>query len=240
MSYGRLTVINFLFDIDGTLTPPRQKIPQDFRNIFGEWVTTQRAGGNNVFLVTGSNKTKTKEQIGIALWRAVNGCYQNSGNQLYVRGSLAKQSTWKISAELRLDILELCGESQWFGRAKINIEERVGMVNITALGRSASQRLRTQYYIWDAEHGEREGIVSHLSSKYPDLECAIGGEISIDIYPNGKNKSQVLEDMTGDTVFFGDKCDAGGNDYHISQKAGRYYHVENWRETKNILETIYV
>jgi phosphomannomutase len=233
-------MINFLFDIDGTLTPPRQKIPSSFRRSFGDWVVAQRTRGNRVFLVTGSNKTKTKEQVGVSLWRVVNGCYQNCGNQLYVRGRLIKQSAWKIPVELRLDILELCEASQWFGRAKINIEERVGMVNISTVGRSASRRLRTQYYIWDAEHGEREGIVTRLSSKHPNLEYAIGGEISIDIYPNGKNKSQVLEDMTGDTVFFGDKCDAGGNDYHISQKVDRYYHVEGWRETKNILETVYV
>ena len=232
-------MISFLFDIDGTLTPPRQKMPRDFRSSFGGWVVAQRAIGNSVFLVTGSNKTKTKEQVGVALWRAVNGCYQNCGNQLYIRGRLVKQSEWIMSAELRLDILELVETSEWCGRAEGNLEERVGMVNMSTIGRSADQPLRTEYYNWDIKNGERERIVKQLSSKYPELEFAIGGEISIDIYPSGKDKSQILCDMIGDTVFFGDKCDINGNDYHIAQKVDKHYHVKDWQETKGVLEKTY-
>jgi len=232
-------MINFLFDIDGTLTPPRQKMSNDFRSSFGDWVVSQQTRKNGVFLVTGSNKTKTKEQVGVALWRLVNGCYQNCGNQLYVRGRLLKQSLWDLPVELRLDILELAETSQWHGRAERNLEERVGMANMSTVGRSATQPLRTEYYNWDIKNRERETIVEQLSSKYPELEFAIGGEISIDIYPSGKDKSQILDDMIGDTVFFGDKCDKNGNDYHIAQKVNQHYHVKDWQETKKILETIY-
>ena len=45
------------------------------------------------------------------------------------------------------------------------------------------------------------------------MEATIGGQISIDIYPKGKNKAQVLEDILGPITFFGDKCQPGGNDY---------------------------
>ena len=40
--------------------------------------------------------------------------------------------------------------------------------------------------------------------EFPFLEASVGGEISIDIYPRGKNKAQVLDEITGPVVFFGD------------------------------------
>lgn len=75
------------------------------------------------------------------------------------------------------------------------------MVNISTVGRRASTELRKQYYEWDKENKERESIVSKLSYMYRDLEFSIGGDISIDIYPKGKDKSQVLHDMKGQSVF---------------------------------------
>tara|TARA_Y100000593_G_C4268488_1_gene316101 strand:- start:101 stop:802 length:702 start_codon:yes stop_codon:yes gene_type:complete len=232
-------MISFLFDIDGTLTPARKRMEKDFKTFFGLWTGEQYSKGNKVFLVTGSDKDKTKRQIGVALWRFVTGCYQNCGNQLYVRGRLREESSWKPSDKLRSDIAKVVESSMWYCRAKNNLEERTGMANMSTVGRSASPALRKEYFEWDKRHREREKIVQILSSKHPELEFAIGGEISIDIYPKGKDKSQVLSDMFGHTVFFGDRCGTDGNDYHISQKADKYYHVKDPNETRQILETIY-
>ena len=232
---------HFLFDVDGTLTPPRSKIDKDFKKFFASWVNYQRAEGNEVFLVTGSDKQKTVEQIGTDLYRHVNGVYQNSGNQLFIRNSLIKQSKWQISAHLRLDILIRLEKSPWHGKASNNIEERVGSANISALGRSASKGLREKYYQWDRIAKERESIVEYLSIRYPKLEFAIGGEISIDIYPKGRDKSQVLNDMPNkeNTIFFGDRCEIGQNDYGIYTKAGRSHHVKDYKETEYVIKSYY-
>ena len=48
----------FIFDVDGTLTPSRGKIDNDFKKFFVEFCMN-----NNVYLVTGSDKPKTVEQI---------------------------------------------------------------------------------------------------------------------------------------------------------------------------------
>ncbi len=229
----------FLFDVDGTLTPPRGIMSKEFRNFFGSWTNTQKGIGNSVFLVTGSNKQKTVQQIGLPLYRLVNGCYQNCGNQLYERNSLVKQSPWNIPLILTIDIMDLVNESQWCGRAANNIEDRVGMMNISTVGRDANNELRKEYFTWDKQNKERERIVGQLSVKYPELEFSIGGEISIDIYPKGKDKSQILSDMAGRTVFFGDSCHQDGNDYHIANKADKHYCVTGWKETKSILEARY-
>jgi phosphomannomutase len=228
-------IANYLFDVDGTLTPPRESINPEFKKLFAHWVGVQRSNGHKVFFVTGSDRDKTVEQVGLPLWRFVDGSYQCSGNQLYSRGKLIKQSNWMMSAELHYDIIELLEKSRWYGKADKNIEERVGMVNISTVGRSATNLLRKEYFDWDNRNHERVKIKDELSAKYEDLEFSIGGEISIDIYPKGRDKSQVLSDMQGDCMFFGDRCDIGGNDYKIAVMCKHYFNVSGWEETHEIL-----
>ena len=51
-----------------------------------------------------------------------------------------------------------------------------------------------------------------------DLSFSIGGQISIDIYPKGWDKTyclQFVEDEYDRILFFGDKTMKGGNDYEI-------------------------
>jgi phosphomannomutase len=229
---------NYLFDVDGTLTSHRKKIDSGFRKMFGRWAEEQNNIGNKVFLVTGSDKKKTIQQIGIALWRSLNGCYQNCGNQLYRRGRLIKQSSWKMNVELRLLVLNMIEKSFWYGVADTNINERVGMVNISTIGRDCTDKQRKEYYNWDKHSLERESIARTIRLAYPELDAAIGGQISIDVYPKGKDKAQVLDDMEGETIFFGDTCEIGGNDYPIAKKADFYYNVASPEETRHLLETV--
>jgi phosphomannomutase len=225
----------FLFDVDGTLTPPREKIEKEFELFFGQWVGYQKSKLNKVFLVTGSDRKKTKSQLTAPLLRLVDGVYQNCGNQLYIRNSLIKESNWKMPSSLHLDILEILESSIWFGKAGKNIEERVGMINISTVGREADTLLRKQYFEWDKIEEERKKIADTLSRKYTELSFDIGGEISIDIYPKGNDKSQVLKDMNGKTIFFGDRCEKGGNDFEIAIMSDRFYNVSGYEETKRII-----
>ena len=231
--------MNFFFDIDGTLTPARQKIDSGFKNYFAKWAAERMSEGDNVVLVTGSDSKKTVEQIGSPLWRLVNASYQNCGNQMYRHGKLIKESKWKMSAHLHLDILTLIETSPYFGKAERNIEERAGMINISTVGREADQSLRKAYFTWDSTVGERKKIVDILSMRYPKLEFSIGGQTSMDIHPKGKDKSQALEHMSGKTIFFGDKCMVGGNDYAIAKKADKYHQVDGWKETMYVLNIYY-
>lgn len=227
--------MNYLFDVDGTLTDSRKKIDPQFRSYFAEWVNYQRMNLNSVYLVTGSDRDKTVEQIGISLWRHVDGVYQNSGNVYYEHGKIIRQKIWKIPKKLRLSITRQIKKSEWFGKASHNIEERIGMLNISTVGRSASPILRKEYFEWDSVNGERAKIVHELSREFPDIDFSIGGEISIDIYPKGSDKSQVLKDMLGESTFFGDRCEVGGNDFTISTMCESHFKVNGWKETYEIL-----
>lgn len=236
---NRCELVNFLFDIDGTLTEPRGKMNEDFRRRFGTWVTLQRESGNSVYFVTGSDKDKTVEQIGTALWRHVNGSYQNCGNQLYKRGRLIKESNWQMTAHLHLDLLILAERSPWYNKADKKIEERIGMVNFSTLGRDASVKLRKSYFEWDKAAGERKSNAEWLSLRYPKLDFSIGGEISTDIYPKGKDKSQVLDDLCGRSIFFGDSCNEGGNDHTIAHSCDHFHQVLNWKDCDYIMRSYY-
>jgi phosphomannomutase len=230
---------NFLFDVDGTLTPARQPIDKQFGEFFLAWVLEKKNQGHRVLLVTGSDRKKTVEQIGKTLWTMVTGSYQNCGNSLYVAGKKSWESRWQMGSNLEIDLISLIVKSKWYGTARNNIEERTGMVNVSTIGRSCTQEQRKAYYEWDLENKERINIVNILSHKYNNIDLAIGGEISIDIYEKGKDKSQVIDRISGNNIFFGDKCFQGGNDHKIALKSDRYHHVDGWQETKDILEKLY-
>ena len=80
--------------------------------------------------------------------------------------------------------------------------------------------------------------------KFPNIEAAVGGQISIDIYEKGKNKAQVLDEIEGEIYFFGDKMDKGGNDYPIANRLENdkrkhtLFKVKNPSETWNFLKKI--
>ena len=53
----------------------------------------------------------------------------------------------------------------------------------------------------------------------------------------GKNKAQVLNDISGCSVFFGDGCE-DGNDAPLAERADKAYQVSGWQETWDILKSL--
>ena len=63
----------FIFDVDGTLTPSRQEIDMDFAVFFTEFCAE-----NDVYLVTGSDREKTIEQVGEEIYSLADRVYNLS------------------------------------------------------------------------------------------------------------------------------------------------------------------
>ena len=102
------------------------------------------------------------------------------------------------------------------------IEHRIGMVNFSVLGRDCPYAERERYAAWDRVANERIKIQQFLLNKFPDLDIAVGGSISIDITPKGFGKGQIAKHLRNTypnekIIFFGDKTYAGGNDYELAQ-----------------------
>ena len=228
--------MNYVFDVYGTLTPSRLPINKDFEQFFLKWMI-----GKNVYLVTGSDKDKTIEQVGEKIWLNVTCAYQSCGNAVYEKGKLIRQSDFKLDRELRRLLFTFNAVSEWPHKFDNHIEERIGLVNYSSIGRSCPQTYRNAYHMWDMLNEERKLFCKMVEETFPELEASIGGQISIDIYPKGQNKAQVLDDLEGPITFFGDRCEPGGNDYPIVSRIEDehiVHNVKDWKETYKLLKTI--
>ena len=231
----------YIFDIDGTLTPSRNLIDKKFKEDFLNFCKYKK-----VWLVTGSDKDKSVEQLGEDAWLAADRVYQCCGNQMWEKGKLIRETDWN-GEEYLVKMLELLLEkSEYPHRYGNHIEKRIGMINFSVVGRSCTQEQRNAYFKWDNEHKEREEFAWEITQRYPWLDATIGGEISIDIYRKGEDKGQTLEDLNGEKfTFFGDNLFPGGNDYAIKEACirkkltgNKFHQVESWKDTRELLYSI--
>ena len=231
--------ISFLFDVDGTLTPSRLPIDPVFEAFFSEWMANK-----SVYLITGSDKEKTIEQIGLNIWKNVTRAYQSCGNQVWENGKLILEKPFPLTKKLNLFFQKTLTQTIWKNKFGNHIEERVGLINFSTIGRNCPQEEREKYYQWDNKIKERQNICQKLMEEFPELEASVGGQISIDIHPKEANKSQVLNDISGKIYFFGDKTEKGGNDYPIVERLQhekremKIFTVSNPRETLEILKKL--
>lgn len=227
----------YIFDVDGTLTKSRNVIDPKFKTFFEHFISK-----NRVWLISGSDKDKTIEQLGHNIWGSVERAYQCSGNQLYEKGELVREN--KFNHPYVLTLLEhFLINSEYKKQYGNHIEERPGMVNFSVVGRNCSQKQREEYFEWDKVNKEREKFVWEITQRYPWLDATVGGEISIDIYNRGEDKGQIVQDVDSNFTFFGDRLEPGGNDYPVLReniskklKGNKFHQVKNWQETLNILK----
>ena len=214
----------YMFDVDGTLTPSRQKMTEEFRQFFKEW------SDNNIFyLVTGSDLPKMQEQVEDDILEKAAGIFTCCGNQFWKEGPT----------------------KQWPTDWRLIYENKFKPLNFSVVGRDCTQEQRKEYYKWDTLNGERKEIARAIGFRWPELDAVIGGEISIDIYPKGKDKSQILEHIDNieerfcpeKYIFIGDKTMVGGNDYPLAKLLGegdfrRFYQTNGPKQTMEILQSL--
>jgi hydroxymethylpyrimidine pyrophosphatase-like HAD family hydrolase len=73
----------FVFDVDGTLTDSRLPMDPDFKSFMIEFVES-----NDVYLVTGSDRLKTYEQLGFSFYETCKGVWQCNGNEFWIASQL--------------------------------------------------------------------------------------------------------------------------------------------------------
>ena len=209
---------------------------EEFAKFFDKW-----SEKNKYYLVTGSDLDKTKEQLPIAYMDRAEAIFTCCGNQMWRDG--------KSIYDNKL-LGTILSNSQYPNRYGNHIEDRGSMVNFSVVGRDCNQEQREEYYKWDKEKGERKIIAQAIKEKFPDLDAVIGGQISIDIYPRGNDKSQVLNVIEqerlvppSEYIFIGDGIENGGNDYPLAELMDNteicdWYHTKGWEQTKEILENL--
>ena len=230
-------MLKFIFDIDGTLTPSRRKIEPDFLEFFLDFVDH-----NEVYLVTGSNKEKTVEQIGSELYNKVKRVYNCAGNDVYEGLHNVYRNPWVMPDVAMRFLQDELDYSVYPVRTGKHIELRPGCVNFSIVGRNANWDERDEYKKWDKDRDERVDIATRFNDRFPDLYAFVGGETGIDISVKGADKSQILRDFTkdDDLRFFGDRMDEHGNDYPLAiaiaeKHMGYAFQVDGYEDVKQML-----
>lgn len=226
----------FIFDVDGTLTPSRGIIDPEFEKWFLSFCAS-----NDVYLVTGSDRSKTLEQLGTTICYQCNAVYQCSGNEVYHASVIVRKNNWIIPTTAKTWLLTQLHNNKFNLRTGNHLEERTGMANFSIVGRNANTTERAKYVKWDSLYDDRITIATEFNKLFPTLEARLGGETGLDISLTGYDKSQIIKDFdTNDTIyFFGDRMEKGGNDYPLSSvNPGYNFHVNDWKDTWNTLKTL--
>ena len=229
----------YLFDVDGTLTDSRQPIDKDFEDYLIDFFSYFDCS-----IVTGSDYSKTEEQLGSTLCNLAEYSFNCSGNSVWQKGKEIFSSPWTLPEEVK-NYLELELSLSGFEiRCGNHIEVRPGSVNFSIVGRNANLDERTYYRIYDMQNNERVRIAKQINERYEGVTALIGGETGIDIFETDKDKRQVISYFPNRTFcFFGDKTGPGGNDYPLANilaksSSNMVFQVSNWQETEKILKQV--
>ena len=212
-----------LFDVDGTLTESRKRIKNNMIQVIKE---LKNKPSVSIGIVGGSNLDKQKEQLGedvLSLFDYIfseNGLVAFKNNNLINKTSISDFMGEENIKKLINTCLHYMSTIDIPVKRGTFIEFRNGMINVSPIGRSCSQKERDEFEIFDNEHKVRDKMVKYLKDKLVDLNLSfsIGGQISIDIFPKGWDKTYCLQFIEKDydrIVFYGDKTMEGGNDHEI-------------------------
>ena len=212
-----------LFDVDGTLTQSRLTIEKPMIETLEKLSKIENI---DLGIVGGSNLKKQKEQLLEKNFHYFKYLFSENGLVAYKHGELLNKTS--IIDHLGEDNIKrvINVSMQYMSKLDIPvkrgtfIEFRNGMINLCPVGRSCTQKERIEFYDYDNKHSVRKNMVKHLNDKLGDLnmQFSIGGQISIDAFPKGWDKTYCLKFVENDydkIYFFGDKIFPGGNDYEI-------------------------
>ena len=225
----------FIFDVDGTLTESRKPIDMGFSAEFLKFCCTY-----DTYLVTGSDRKKTIDQVGLDIYNRCRRVFQCSGADIYVRNKNVYRSSWQPPRDLVNFLSDELDYSTFPYKTGNHIEHRPGGINFSIIGRGEnSMEHRKDYVKWDKERDERVLIADRIINQFPHLNIQIGGQTGLDISDN--DKSQILKFFSpfDEIHFFGDMMKQGQNDYPLAEAlrewGGYPHYVKNWEDTRTEL-----
>lgn len=199
-----------LFDVDGTLTKPRNKVTPEMTEFLAELRKRAVVG-----IVGGSDYVKICEQMGSDIASRVDYLFAENGLTAYRDGKLfAVESIKNFLGEEKLKCfinfcLHYIADLDIPIKRGTFIEFRNGMLNVSPIGRNCSQEEREAFFEYDKTAKIREKMVAACREKFADygLQFSIGGQVSFDVFPKGWDKTYCLRFLTEykDIHFFGDR-----------------------------------
>ena len=249
-----------LFDMDGTLTPPRKELDRDLIPALRELAKVSEIG-----IVTGSDHNYVLQQMGLLIDNSeiryklhILPC---NGTKYYpppqdaahkhelafeknMREELGEMHFTAImehvlrrQSQLHLYNLPLTGHF---------VDYRGSMINWCPIGRNANDSDRERFQMFDKpdssfRNDEMKSFKSflHRTVLIDKVDIKLGGETSYDIYPKGWDKTFALQHFDDyECWFVGDRCGHNGNDQAIYERLrvhGRSYEVKSTKETMRLI-----
>lgn len=232
-----------LFDMDGTLTPPRKRAEYGVLNSLSKL----QDSGFEIGIVTGSDMDYVKQQLELAFdlspidpfkvhylpcngtkyYRLTAGKFQKQYDN-NMRSHIG-ENEWRRLIELLTNLqssIALVHRNVPMSGSFINY--RGSMVNWCPIGRQADDKDRAEWTLWDRRQNIRHNWlkIARQGLNNADLEHVViklGGDTSFDIYPEGWDKTYAFKLFKDyDKVYFvGDRCGPTGNDFEAFKAAGK-------------------
>jgi len=252
-----------LFDMDGTLTEPREPFDKGLLNPLRDLSLYTELG-----IVTGSDHDYLFDQMKVLIkyseLRYKTHLLPCNGTKHYappklpdddyklihekdMRGHLGDECFRQLMMILANRQAEMC-----YSNIPLTghfISYRGSMVNWCPIGRNANHEQRSQFVKMDNELNPSVRRREMTKVKYKinlrcqkEIEVKLGGETSFDIYPKGWDKTYALKHFKDHICWFvGDRCGPGGNDkeiYDLLKKEGRAFSTESPEQTAEIIRGI--
>ena len=226
-----------LFDMDGTLTPPRENFDKRLFQPLRELSKYAEIG-----IVTGSDfdylSSQMKMLIKYSELRFKTHLLPCNGTKHY-KPPVYPDQEYSLVHEMNMQehmgeecfrqimmILSAAQENMCYNRIPLTghfISYRGSMINWCPIGRNANKDQRAKFIELDKSIFPSLRTRESEKIKYKvNLRCnkkvvvKLGGETSFDIYPQGWDKTYALRHFPDYTCWFvGDRCGEGGNDKEI-------------------------
>jgi HAD superfamily hydrolase (TIGR01484 family) len=206
------------FDMDGTLTPPKQPIDSEMAKAI-----SYLSDRYTVWIVTGASRDACDAQLG-DLVQQIDRIYCCSATEAWEQRRL------------------IYSEKIWIPDGFFEFVKQLEFQGVTHHAYNGMHTLHfpEQY----APDTARSHVVSRICSQFPTLQAHMAGRRSVDILQRDAGKHTVIDDVTSPIWYWGDECDPGGNDYSIAERlqigaGNRVFRVSNWQDTLHQLKEMF-
>lgn len=220
---------NFIFDMDGTLTPTKSVMTEEVAIFIRQLL----ASGKTVSVISGSRYSVVKDHFlnAMSITEAeaeLVYLLPTSGAQMFVYKdgewscvhdkSFTKQEKQKIikAFDILLEKYASIMPEVVYGE---RVEDRESQITMSALGNSTDAP-RDEKEAWDPDHVKRQILSAGLNELIPEFKIQIGGSTSLDVTKPGIDKEYGINELISftqfdktRTLFVGDAIFEGGTDY---------------------------
>ncbi|KAF1315057.1 Phosphomannomutase b1, partial [Globisporangium splendens] len=221
MAPTKNTRVIALFDVDGTLTPARKTVSAEMTARLQQLRQQITIG-----VVGGSDLVKQKEQLGENVVDEFDYSFSENGLVAFHNGVKVGETSLKhhfTNEQLNRFVnyvLRYIADLDIPIKRGTFLEFRMGMINVSPIGRNCSQDERDEFEKYDAIHNVRKTFVEALKKEFADynLTFSVGGQvrsavnlfyendkcvadsfcqfvwlqISFDVFPSGWDKTYAL------------------------------------------------